>query len=167
MPTALLVIAIAGVATQAYGQYQAGKSAEREARTQAAWHAYNAKVAQREKEAEREAAKFEVGQLRRKEKEESARLRSLIGASGVTMEGSPLLRAEDLAAQYTLEEINITKRGLRREGYYESLSILDTSKASAARARGSAARRAGMIGAGASILSGAAQTGYMAYQMRK
>lgn len=162
---AILAVAVAGAATQAYGQYQEGRTAQRQAKAQAAWHAYNAKVALREREAEREATKFEVRQQEKKTKRLQARQRSLIGVSGVTMEGSPLLVVEDTAVQLALENINIRTRGQRRAQAFESQSILDISKASAAKTAAAGYGRAAYIGAGASILSGTAQAGYMGYKM--
>lgn len=163
--TAIIVTAIAGTATAAYGAYQAGRTAQQQAKAQAAWHAYNARIAKKEAAAEREAARFEAGQQKRKAKQLLARQRVLIGASGVAMEGSPLLVAEDTAAQLALENINIRKRGLRRVSAFESRSILDISKASAAKSTAAGYGRAAVTEAGASILSGAAQTGYMGYEM--
>ena len=156
----ILGLAIAGTATAAYGQYQEKRSAEEQAKAEAAWHAYNAKVAQREAAAEREAAAFEAKQHRRQAKQLLARQRALIGASGVTMEGSPLLVAEDTAAQLALEGVNIRKTGMRRAQQYESMSILDMSKSSAARSAASGYGTAAILGAGSSILQGTSSSLY-------
>lgn len=162
---AILSLAGAGVGVAAYGQYQAGKSAQQQAKAEAAWHAYNAKVARREEEAERKATAFEVQQHQREAKQISARLRARVGKAGVTMAGSPLLVAEDTAAQFALESANIRMTGARRAARWRSQSILDISMAGAARQRGTAARRAGAYQAGASILGGAADIGYAGYKM--
>jgi len=161
---AIITLAITGTAISAYGMYQQGRMAEQQAKQEAAWHQYNALIAKREAEAERQAVAFEAQQQKRKAKQLFARQRALIGAAGVTVEGSPLLVMEDTAAQLALENINIRMRGARRVSAYESRSILDISKASAARSVAGGYRRAGAWGAGASILTGAAQTGYMGYQ---
>lgn len=156
MPTALLIIALVGVGVTAYGQYQEGKAAEQQAKAQAAWHKYNADIALREAEEERIATAFAAKQENRKAEIRASRARSLIGASGVDIQGSPLLVAEDEAEQSKLEEINILTAGSRRASFFESQSILDTSKASAAKVAGGAAKRAGAIGAAGSGLIGTA-----------
>lgn len=162
---AIISLMAAGTGVAAYGQYQAGKAAEQQARQQAAWHAYNAKVAEREAEAERQAVTFETKQQRRKGKQFMATLRARRGKTGVEMEGSPLLVAEDTAAQIALENAMIRMTGARRVARWKSQSILDVSKARAARAAAPGYRRAGMLKAGASLLSGAADVGYKGYEM--
>ena len=163
-PTVIGLMAV-GVGLQAYSQYEAGKATGQQAKQRAAWHAYNAKVAEREAEAERQAAAFEVKQQRRKGKQFMATLQARRGKTGVEMVGSPLLVAEDTAAQIALENAMIRMTGARRVARWKSQSILDVSKARAARAAAPGYRRAGMLRAGGSLLSGAAQTGYAGYEM--
>jgi len=167
MVTAIVIGAIvAGTAISAYSAYQQGQQAADAAKQQAAWNQYNAQVAQREAEAERQAMAFEAQQQKRQGKMLLARQRALIGVSGVTMEGSPLLVAEDTAAQLALENANIRMTGHRRAAAYESQSILDLSKASAASKSASGYKKAGMYGAGSSLLSGIGQAGYMYGSMK-
>lgn len=161
----IIPLLIAGVSVQAYGQYQAGKQAQAQAKAQSAWNLYNAKVAQRQAEAERQAAAFESTQQKRRAKTLLAKQRALIGAAGVEMEGSPLLVAEDTAAELAKEAVNIRLIGQRRVAAFKSRSILDISKASAAKTAAAGFGRAAVIGAGASILQGAAQVGFMKQQM--
>ena len=156
---------IASAVTTAYATYESRKSAQDQAKAQAAWHTYNAKVEEREEEAERQASEFEATQQRRRGAQLLARQRTLTGASGVEMVGSPLLVAEDTAAQLAKENINIRLQGLRRQSMFKSQSILDISKASASSSQASSYGKAGYIGAGASLLSGAAQAGYTSYMM--
>lgn len=166
MATALVVLAVAGVGVAAYGQYQQGKTAQTQAKAQSAWNLYNSKVAKRQAEAERAATAFEVGQQRKRAKTILSRQRAMIGAAGVEMEGSPLLVAEDTAAELAKEEVNIQLRGARRAMGFETQSILDISKASAAKARAAGFGKAAVIGAGASILQGTATAAFRANQMR-
>ena len=167
MTTAVIIaLAVAGTGVAAYGQYQQGKTAQAQAKAQSAWNMYNAKVAQREAEAEQKAAAFESEQQRRAAKTLLARQRVLIGGAGVEMVGSPLLVAEDTAAQLAKEAINIRLTGQRRVAAFKSRSILDVSKASAAKAAAAGYGRAAVIGAGSTILQGAAQTGYMYSSMK-
>ena len=176
---ALLVTGLVGVGVAAYGQYQQQKQAEGQAKqaqaqaeAQAAWNLYNSKVAQRQAEAEERAAAFESKQQKRRAEALLAKQRALIGASGVEMTGSPLLVAEDTAAQLAKEATNIRLTGQRRAQAYRSQSILDVSKASAAKSKaagyGQAAKgygRAAITSAGSTLLQGGAQAGYMGYQM--
>ncbi len=161
------ILLIAATVTAAYGQYQQGKSAQQQAKAQAAWNSYNAKVAQREAESEKAAAAFESRQQKRSAKQLLARQRSLIGASGVTPEGSPLLVAEDTAAQLAKEQTNIRLRGEIRVSAFKSRSILDISKASASKSQAAGFGRAAIIGAGSTLLQGGAQAAFMQHQMRK
>lgn len=163
--TGILVSMAVGTGVQAYGQYQEGKVAAQQARAQAAWHDYNAKIALREAEAERRASAFEAKQQKRKGKQLLARQRALRGAAGITMEGSPLLVAEDTAAQLALENAMIRMTGTRRVSRWKSQSILDVSMARTARTRAESARQAGILGAGASLLTRTADIGYMGYKM--
>ncbi|KKM85052.1 hypothetical protein LCGC14_1292960, partial [marine sediment metagenome] len=151
MTTALLIAAAVGVGVQAYGQYQQGKQAQAQAKAQAAWNLYNSKVAKREAEIERQATTEDIRQQRKRAATLLARQRSLIGASGLQMEGSPLLVAEDTAAELAKERVNIQLRGARRGMALETRSILDISKASAAKARAAGFGKAAVTGAGASI----------------
>lgn len=155
---------IAATTVTAYSAIQQGQTAAAQAKQKAAWLDYNAKVAKREAEAERKAADFEATQHTRATKQLLARQRVLIGASGVTMEGSPLLMAEDTAAQLAIEGANIRTTGARRVGAWTSRSILDTSMAKAARASASGYKTAGYLRAGSSILQGGAGIAYMRSQ---
>lgn len=164
--TAMLIMTAVGVGTAAYGQYQQGKTAQTQARAQAAWNLYNAKVAQREAEVERQATAFDLQQQKKRARAILSKQRAIIGATGVEMEGSPLLVAEDTAAELAKEEVNIQLRGARRAMGFKSQSILDISKASAAKARAAGFGRAAVIGAGASILQGTATAAFRRGQMR-
>lgn len=166
MTTAIIVMSLVGAGTAAYSSYQERKTAQQQAEAQSAWNLYNAKVSQREAEAEQQAAAFESKQHRRQARALLSRQRALIGKAGVQMEGSPLLVAEDTAAELATEAVNIRLTGQRRVQAFKSRSILDISKASAAKAAAAGFGRAAVIGAGASILQGAAQVGFMSFQMR-
>ncbi|GAF91420.1 unnamed protein product [marine sediment metagenome] len=158
------VVNIIGMGISAYSAVQQGRSAAAQAKQQAAWDDYNAKVAKREADAERKASDFEATQQSRAAKQLLARQRALIGASGVTPEGSPLLLAEDTAEQLAIEGANIRTTGERRVGAWTSRSILDTAKARAARASAPGYQKAGYLRAGSSILQGASRYNYMRSQ---
>ena len=154
MSAAPLILSLVGTGVAAYGQYQQAKTAEQEAKTQAAWNLYNSKIAKREADIERQATAEDVRQQRKRAKTLLSRQRALIGKSGLQLEGSPLLVAEDTAAELAKEEVNIQLRGTRRALSFESQSILDISKASAAKQRAKGFGRAALIGAGSTILQG-------------
>ena len=157
-----LLIAATGIS--AYSSYQQGQVAKQQSRAQAAWHEYNAKIAQREAEAERKAAAFESKQFERGARQLLSRQRTLVGKAGVEMAGSPLLVAEDTAAQLALEAANIRVGGQRRVQRWRSQSILDIGKARATRTAATAFGRAGALQAGAGLLGGAAKVGFMRSQ---
>jgi predicted transcriptional regulator len=160
-----IILALTSAGVSAYSSYQQGQTASAQAKTEAAWHDYNAKVSKREAEEERKAVDFESIQHTRKTKQILARHRALRGISGVTAEGSPLLLAEDTAAQLAIEGANIRTVGQRRIGAFKSRSILDTAQAFAARKSAKGLRQAGALRAGASILQGGAQAAFMGSQM--
>lgn len=155
----IIPLLIAGTAVTAYGQYQQNKQAQSQAKSQAAFNRYNAKLKQRQAEAEEAAARFESKQQRKKSKALLSKQRALIGASGVTPEGSPLLIQEDTAAELATEAKNIRLRGQQRVSKLKSQSILDISKASAASARATGFGQAAVLSAGSTLLTGAAQVG--------
>ncbi|GAG09976.1 unnamed protein product, partial [marine sediment metagenome] len=144
--------AIAGAGLSAYSQYQQGQTASAQAKNEAAWHAFNAKVTKREADEERKVANFESIQHTRKTKQILARHRALVGKSGVTPEGSPLLLAEDTAAQLAIEGANIRMTGERKIGAWRSRSILDTAQAFAARKSAKGLRQVGALRAGAGLI---------------
>ena len=127
-------VALANMAMAVRGEHLQSKESERQALEQAAWHDYNAKVAMREKESQDAANLFASKQQKKKAENLLSSQRTLIGASGVEMTGSPLLFAENTAVELAKEEQNIRLTGQRKSMAYKSQSILDISKADAARA---------------------------------
>ena len=162
---------IAAVSVTAYSEYQRGKTAAAQAKQEAAWHDYNARVAMRNAAAERQNAAAEQRavireslQQKRRGKALMAKQRAMIGASGVQMPGSPLLVAVDTARELALENAMIREAGQRRvteygrrAEAYRAQSILDISKASASRSAASGYGKAALLGAGTSILEGGTQ----------
>jgi len=162
---AIISLAAAGTGIAAYSQYQQGKAASEQARAEAAWHQYNAKVAEREAEAERQATAFEIKQHKRESEQLLARQRAVVGKSGVTMEGSPLLVAEDTAEQLALERSMISITGERRAARFRSQSILDITKAGMAKSAAAGYKRAGYMAAGTTLLGGVADVGFTSYEL--
>jgi hypothetical protein len=156
----------AGAGVQAYGQYQSNKNAQTQAKAQSAWNLYNSKVAQREADAESAANLFESRQQKKAAERLKARGRAIRGASNVEAEGSPLLVMEDTAAELAKEQQQIRISGSRRVSAFESQSILDISKSSAAKSRASGFGRAAITSAGGTLLAGAADVGFKRQQLR-
>ncbi len=163
----ILGTAVAGTAIAGYSAYSSGQSAKRQAKSQSAWQNYNAQVAEREAQSEEKASAFETAQHKRQSDMLLARQRALIGVSGVTPEGSPLLVMEDTARQLAMENANIAMAGERRAAGYKSQSILDRSMASASKSAASDYGRASYINAGSALLQGGSQAGYNYYMMKK
>ncbi len=146
---------VAGATVQAYGQYQQNKNAQAQAKAESAWNLYNSKLAQREADAEQAANLFESKQQKKAADRLKAKGRAIRGKSGVVEEGSPLLVMEDTAVELAKEQQQTRISGSRRVSAFESQSILDISKASAAKAKAAGFGRAAPISAGGTLLSGA------------
>ncbi len=157
---------IASAGITAFGQFQQSRTAQAQAKTQAAWNLYNAKVAKRQAAIERQATADDLRQQKKRAGSAMARLRALRGASGLEMEGSPLLVAEDTAAELAKDAVNIRLRGGRRTQAFETQSILDVSKARTAKTRAAGFGRAAATGAGSTILAGAADAAFRFGQAR-
>jgi hypothetical protein len=168
---AIIALAVGG-GIQAYGQYQQGKQSaaniKAQAEAQSAWNLYNAKVAKREADAEQQAAAFESKQAKRRAEALLSKQRALIGVTGVTPEGSPLLVMEDTAAELATEVVNIRLTGERRVSALKSQSILDISKAqtglSIGKVTAAGVRRAGTMRAGATLLQTGGKAGMAAHE---
>ncbi len=175
MSAVALVLMLASTAMQYSAQRKQGKAqkrqaeaAARQARAQAAYNRYNAKIAEQEALAEQQATLQDLKQHRRTSKQKMSRLRAAVGKSGVMMEGSPLLVAEDTASQLALEHAWIGLGGERRISRFRSEGLLHLKKAAMSELQAtnylSAGRdfaRAGRMRAGASLLGGGAQAAYM------
>ena len=137
--------AVAGAGVAAYGSYQQGQA-------QAAAGKYNERVAANQAQAAREAAALEADRAHDKNRRLLASQRARIGASGITTEGSPLLVMMDSAEQAALDEATIRYRGSLGAAAATSEGVLQGFY-------GRQARRAGTIGAGASLLTGVSRAG--------
>ena len=166
MSAVALVLMLASTAMQYSAQRKQGKAqkrqaeaAARQARAQAAYNRYNAKIAEQEALAEQQATLQDLKQHRRTSKQKMSRLRAAVGKSGVMMEGSPLLVAEDTASQLALEHAWI---GFRSEGLLHlKKAAMSELQATNYLSAGRDFARAGRMRAGASLLGGGAQAAYM------
>lgn len=140
----LITIAATVISTAVgvYSAYSQGQAQQKAAK-------YNAKVAQNQAEMARNAAAVREQQHRENVRRLSATQRANAGMSGVTTEGSPLLVMAD-----TLEQAELDAQRIRYGGEVSATGF--ESQARLSRFQGDQASRAGMIGAGSTLLSGAA-----------
>jgi hypothetical protein len=137
--------AVASTAVSAVGAIQQGKAAQASAKFNADMMSRNAQIARQQAAAEEE-------KHRRLTYMRQGAARAAYGASGVSIEGSPLDILEQSAAQEELDALNIRYRG--EIGAQSAEGQADLSLM-----RGESAMSAGYMGAGSSILLGAARAG--------
>ena len=156
-------VAVAGSAAAAgisgYSAYQQGQTAKQQAKAEAAWHAYNAKQAEKEAEAERKATEDEA--IQQKKRADDLLAKKRVSYRGVTLQGSPLLDLENTAAELALENAWIREQGFRRASAHKSQSILDFTKSRTISKSAKGYSKAGTLSALGQTIGGAARTGYM------
>ena len=145
----------AGVGISALGTYQAGQAQAEQAKGQQAMAEYNAQVARQEAKALETRSLYE-SRLQNKEAQRiGSSLEAGLAASGVSPSaGTPLLIQATQAAESEMENLMIGYEGRTAAGRAMSQSKLDTMQAGI---YGTAAKnysRGGMIGAGATLLTG-------------
>ncbi len=149
-----VVASVAGTVYSAISSKKAGEEAKDVAQMQAASLTEQAAKTQ-------EQANVKEEQEREKARKMLASQRARIGASGVTMEGSPLLGMMETQAQYEKDLVNIKK------GYQWELSDIEKEKQGIL-ATGEAYEKAGEAKAGSTLLTGLGNLGTTWYsQYRK
>jgi hypothetical protein len=139
------VLAVAGTLGSIGGALSAGNAQKAAAEQNAAMAAYEGQIAQQQ-------ATFEEAQLRRRTKLQLARQRAAIGASGLALEGSPLLALEDTAAEAELDALSIR--------YAANLAgVRSSAQAARDRAAGRAAQQQGRLDAVGAAFGGASKIG--------
>ena len=148
----ILGATILGTLTSAWGTYESGRS-------QAKMAEYNAAVTARNAEQERLQAEYEEKRHREQMEKRKATQRSLYYKAGVTTEGSPLLVMEETAAKAEQDALAIRYGGEVSASRWETQAAID-------RMRGREYKRAGALGAGTSLLTGASAIGqqYMKFK---
>lgn len=153
-----VVLTIASLAATAAAAGVSTYAAVEQGKTQREIGKYNQQVAENQAEVARQAAAQREEQHRDQIRRLSARQAAAYGAAGVEIgEGSPLLVMSDTAKQGALDALRIRYGGEAQATGYESQGQLAgyTSQRAA---------QASYVGAGATLLSGAAQTTGMAYK---
>jgi len=141
MASVAIAAMVAGTATSAIGQSQAGKSAQEAAE-------FNARVARNEAVATRQKARFD--QVR--QAKEGSRIKGAMAAraakSGARTDvGAPVLAAAEQAAELELDNLLIGFEGETKAKKHESQARLD-------KFGGKVARQASKIKAGTTVLKG-------------
>lgn len=132
------VMMFAGPALQAMGQLQQAQTAKAVGR-------YNQQLGERSAGIARDQTAAEITRQQRTARRVQGAARAAYGASGVTMEGSPLDVLEDNATQAELDTLTLRYRGeLRAQGYEQAGSM--------ARFQGDQAARAGQMAAAGTLL---------------
>lgn len=132
---------IAGTAISAIGAIRAGQA-------QAAAANYNAQVAERNAFISRDQAAADEQRQRIQARRKLGAMRAAYGASGISLEGSPLDVLEDSAAEAELDALTIRYKGEIGAMGYEA-------EAGAQRARAQNAKTESYYNAGAALLTGA------------
>jgi hypothetical protein len=142
---AYYAIMIAAAALTAHETVQQGQN-------QSAWASHSAKMAERDATIAKQNAEYAAGQKRRQTERLLSRQRALYGKAGVTMEGSPLIVAQETAAEGEMDALMI-ERGYAIEAQRY------TTEGRLHAIRGAAAKRAGYWGAGTTLLTSAGKYG--------
>lgn len=139
------VLSLVGTAFSVIGALNQGQQAKNAAE-------YNAAVARNNAIASRQQATVAAEAQARKSRAQLGSMRAAYGASGVSMEGSPLDVLESSAAMAELDRQNILYSGELKAGGYESTAGLELM-------RGDAAETGSYFSAGSALLSGASRMG--------
>lgn len=136
--------AAVGAGVSAYSSYQAGQEQKKVSEANARMAEYQAKQA-------KEAAGVKAAQYKREAERRMSAIRAGYAASGVTTtEGTPLLVLMESAQEVAKDELRI-----RRGGEQTAWGLL--REANIQRMGGKSAASRGYLGAGASLLGGAAR----------
>jgi hypothetical protein len=149
---AIPIVMAVGAAVAAYSAYQQGQTAKKAAK-------YNAAVQRQNAEATLTQSRANAAQIQRQNVLRLGLIRANIGASGGTGEGSAMDVIGDVAAQGELERQNELYRGELASRGHTNTATLDEYQ-------GTAAGRAGALGAGQELLRGGAGAAGAYYRLR-
>ncbi|MCR4346497.1 MAG: hypothetical protein NUV55_04755 [Sulfuricaulis sp.] len=137
------IMLFAGAGMQAVGSIASAK-----AKSQAA--DFNRDISLQNSEIAKQQTKADVISLRKKQYQQLGAIRAAVGASGVTMEGSPLEVLEESVIESTLDLQRAEYAGTLRERGYATDALLYG-------AEGKTAKTSGYFGAASSLLMGGAR----------
>lgn len=162
---AMLATGGTGLGLQMKGQYEAGKAAVAQSKSEAALREYNARLAEREAVEKQEAAAYEEQEFLKGGERLKARQRTLYAKAGVTFEGTPSDVMEQTAYELKKDAFNIRRGGQLGARRLTAEAQLQRFAGRSALLRGRAARRASRLKMLTTGLMGGAQLGFMGSQM--
>jgi hypothetical protein len=154
-----------GLGLQLKGQHEAGKAAEAQAKSEAAWQEYNAKLAEREAVEAQEAAAYEESKHRKAGERLKARQRVMLGQGGVLPELSAMDVLEETASELEMDALMIRRSGTVGAQRLTAGAQLSRMASRSALLRGRSAKRAARNQMWATGLSGAGSLAYQKYRM--
>lgn len=150
-----LTTAVIGTAISTAGVLQSAGAAAQQAASQQAVAEFNARVQKREAQAIEQQTAFRQRRAAQEGARQASRLKAAIGASGaVVSEGTPLLIQGTQLAESELDVLLIGQQGAVEAGRARSQGRLDQLQAGIFGGRIGAARTAGVLGAGTTLLTG-------------
>ena len=144
-----IALMVAATAASAYASYQSGKMQKEAADT-------SATLAERDAANQRAAAKIRAENYAEEARRHMATMRAQYAASGVGMEGTPLLVMMNTAREVEKDLQRIKWGGEAQANAFEGEAGLQ-------RMIGKQAYQQGIMGAGTTLLSGASRVGTMYY----
>lgn len=145
-----LTLAMIGMAVAVAGAGVSAMGAKNQAKAQSDAALYNAKLAEQNATAARQQAGADASAQQRDARRQLGAMRANSGASGVTLEGSPLDVLESSAASAKLDELNIRYKGEMAATGYGNQADLDRQSADVAVSQGK-------MNAASSVLTGVGQ----------
>lgn len=152
---ALIALGGTGLGLQLKGQYEAGKAAEAQAASEAAWRERNARLADREAKERLEAAAHEEAKFRKGGERLKATQRARFAKAGVTFAGTPEDVFEETAIELEFDARMIRRGGLIGAQRFTEEAALERRIGKSALLRGTAARRAARYGLATTAVGGA------------
>ncbi len=159
---AAIALGATGLGMQMKAQHEAGKAAQAQAKSEAAWQEYNAKIAEREAKEVQTAAGFEERKQRKAGARLKARRITQAAKAGILPVGSFEKVQEETASELEIDALIIRRGGETGAQRLTAEASLSRLSGRSALLRGRAARRAGRIGAFATGLSGGSQLAFKA-----
>lgn len=168
-PTTIALAATAlGTAATAYGQYQQGQAAKSAGNYQAAVMRNNAIAAEQAAQDAEARGKEAAAQQQLKTRQIQGRQLAVLAGNGVDVgKGSSLNLLGDTAASGELDAATLLNNSQREAAYYRNQGMNFSADATLAQAKGDSAAQAGLIGAGATVLSGAGSVANKWYQFKQ
>jgi hypothetical protein len=146
---------LAATAIGAHSRYQQGLAASAQAKAQARMDEYNAQVSETNARAIRQKSIFDQIRALKAGQKRMGSLVAKLGASGaVVSEGAPANLIAEQGFENALDVALIGYEGLVREGREKSAAQMYRNEAENYMMQSKYARRAGLMGAGTTLLSG-------------